>query len=162
MQGLATHFFFKAGKLISEETLSQERNFSMLIQKKRLSRRISVWTLIFSLLLAVFTSALILPARAEMFSEGVTKSASDAADNAGDAIENAGDAVKNAVDDMADMDGDGRVNDSDGIIGNESREAETEENSGMSAGWIGAIIAILIAVVVIVLIVILVPKKKHR
>lgn len=145
----------------------------MLIQKKRLSRRISVWTLIFSLLLAVFSSALILPARAEIFSEGVTKSASDAANDVGDAVDNAGNAVrdavddagnavKNAADDMADMDGDGKVNDTDGIIGNESRETENVDGAGLSAGWVGAIIAILIAVVIIVLIVILVPKKRNR
>ncbi len=127
----------------------------MLIQKRRLSHRISIWTLIFALLLTVFSTVLILPARAEMFSDSVTK-------NASDSVNDAGDAVKDAVDDMADMDGDGGVNDSDGIIGNESREADTSDAPGMSMGWIGAIIAILIAVVVIVLIVFLVPKKRNR
>ena len=134
----------------------------MLIQKKRLSRRISVWTLVFTLLLAVFTSALILPARAETFSEGVTRTAGEAADDVKNATKDAGDAVKDAVDDMADMDGDGKVNDTDGIIGNETAEEDTGDASGMRIGWTGALIAILIAVVIIILIVILVPKKKNK
>ena len=149
----------------------------MLIEKKRMSHRISVWTLIFALMLTIFTSALALPTHAETFSDGMTKSVPDMMDDAGnavgdavenagdavgDAVENAGDSMGNVIEDMADMDGDGRIGDHDGIIGNEQSETEQGAPEGGGIGWVGIAVALTIAVAVISLIVILVPKKRHN
>ncbi|MBR2293586.1 MAG: hypothetical protein IKA44_04705 [Clostridia bacterium] len=126
----------------------------MCIIKKKALRRISVWTLIFALLLTVL-SASMLSVHAENF-------LGDAARDVGDAVSDAGHAVSDALD----MNGaDGAVNDSDGIIGNESAEAPSTDDVAKedgNSGWIGLAIAILIVVIAVVLIILLIPKKKDK
>ena len=130
----------------------------MCIIKKKALRRISVWTLIFALLLTVL-SASMLSVHAENF-------LGDAARDVGDAVSDAGHAVSDAVSDALDMNGaDGAVNDSDGIIGNESAEAPSTDDVAKedgNSGWIGLAIAILIVVIAVVLIILLIPKKKDK
>ena len=127
--------------------------------KKKITRRISVWTLVFALVITLLTAFASLPAHAENFMGDVANGARDAVSDAGNAVSDMGDAASDAVSDMVTPDGDGTVEDSDGIIGNEDSETEpTEADREKKAGWIGVIIAIL----VIVLIIVLVPKKKDR
>ena len=139
-----------------------KRMMCTVTHKKRSARRISIWTLIFVLMLGLVSAAM-LPAHAENFLNDAGDAVRNAADGAGEAISDAGDAVGDAVNDMASGDS-GRVEDSDGIIGNES--AETADPNAMDedtkSGWIGVVIAIVGIVVVIVLIIVLVPKKKEK
>ena len=131
--------------------------------KKRSAGRISVWALVFALMLSVLSTAMILPTYGENFLNDAGDAVRNAADGAGEAIRDAGDTVGDAVNDMADGES-GRVEDSDGIIGNEG--SETADPDAMDeetrSGWIAVIIAIVVIVVAIVLIIVLVPKKKEK
>ncbi|MBQ8332077.1 MAG: hypothetical protein IJX94_06235 [Clostridia bacterium] len=128
--------------------------------KKKALGRISVWTLIFALLLTIL-SASMLSVHAENF---LGDKAREAASDVGDAVSDAGNAVSDAVSDALDMKpSDGAANDGDGIIGNESAEAASTDDvkkEDRNSGWIGVVVAILIVVIVVVLIIILIPKKK--
>ena len=129
--------------------------------KKKAFRRISIWTLVFALVLTVcsFTA---LSVRADNFMGDVR----DAASDAGNAVSEAASDVGHAVSDALDMEGsDGTVNDSDGIIGNESEEATSMDDSASAMqgrGWIGLVIALVIVIIAVVLIIILMPKKKDK
>lgn len=133
--------------------------------KRKYTRRISVWVLVFALLLSVLTSSLLLPVHADSWMNDRGNDARQATEEAGDAVRDAGDATRRAVDDMMDMDAaEGRVRDDDGIIGNEATErsveqADTTEESG---GWLGWVIAVVVALIALVLIVVLIPKKRAR
>lgn len=131
--------------------------------KKRSARRISVWTLVFALMLSVLSAAMILPAHGENFLDDAGDAVRNAADGAGEAISDAGNAVGDAVSDMADGES-GRVEDSDGIIGNEGSETAAPDSMDeeTKSGWIAVVIAIAVIVVAIVLIIVLVPKKKEK
>lgn len=136
----------------------------MCIIKKKSAHRISVWALVFALLLGVGSSCLLLDAHATSWMDDVGNDARHAADQAGDAVRDAGDATGRAVEDMMDMNvSEGRVLDGDGRIGNEAQENTAARDGGStSVGWLGWSIAIVVALVVIVLTIILVPKKKER
>jgi len=153
--------------------------------KRKYNRRISVWTLVFALMICVLGSSLLLPAHAKgmMGDMGaadrgvadlagdVVRDAGDMAgdavrgvgDAAGDAVRGAGNAAGDAVDDVMDMNAsEGRVRDSDGKIGNESREGAVDRNeSGSRSGaWLGWVIAVVVALIILTMIVILIPKKR--
>ncbi len=124
------------------------------ICKKKHFRRVSVWVLIFSLLITACCASLTLSAHAKNFLD-------EGANDVKDAARNAASDVGSAVSDMGDNASDGAVNDHDGVIGNEGTEAAPEDN-GASAGWLGWAIAIAVVLIIVVLIVILIPKKKER
>lgn len=129
--------------------------------KRTTARRISVWVLIFALILTMLSASFTISAHAE---NGVMGELGDAAKNATEDIGNAArDAVDDVKDEMSDA-SDGVTNDSDGVIGNESEEADsdTSMDEGRAIGWLGLVIAIVIAIIAIVLIVILVPRKKKK
>ncbi len=125
--------------------------------KRMTARRISVWVLIFALVLTTLSASFTISAHAKGGVMG------DIGDAAKEATSDVGDAVRDVVDGAMDTTH-GRTNDSDGTIGNEKDEAssDTSMDEGRSIGWIGLVIAIAIAIIAIVLIVILVPRKKKR
>ena len=124
--------------------------------KKSSARRISVWVLIFALIVTTIAASFALTAHAK---GGVM-------DSVGRGAREAVDDVKNAVSDVVDSTKEttsGAVNDTDGMIGNEKNEAGAEApDDNRSIGWIGLVIAIAIVLIAIVLIVILIPKKKKK
>ncbi len=127
--------------------------------KKTTLGRISVWILVFALILTALSASFTISAHAK---NGVVGEMGDAAK---DMVEDVGDAAENAVDQVKDemTDAtDGKVNDSDGVIGNEKDEPEAEMDEGRTIGWLGLVIAIVIVLIAIVLIVILIPRKKKR
>lgn len=133
--------------------------------KKKATNRISVWVIVFALLLGLGSSYLLLDAHAATWMDEAENDTRHAADQVGDAVRDAGDATGRAVEDMMDMNvSEGRVRDGDGRIGNESEEMTVEQGRGTasSVGWLGWSIAIVVAITVIALTVILVPKKKER
>lgn len=123
--------------------------------KRKASRRISVWTLIFALLLALESSFSVF-ARAENM-------LNDAQQAVRDGSEEAEHAAREASDDADDKKQDGEVQDGDGILGNEQEEEQNANRweNGIKVGWVGVVIALVAVVAVIVLIVVLVPKKKN-
>ena len=153
--------------------------------KRRSTGRISVWVLVFALMLTFVTATLILPASASNFTEGAGNAARDmgnaigdaansVGDGLGEAVSDVGDGVGEAVSDMAGSANDGKVNDTDGIIGNSDDGADKDMTSGNTAennesnenndakkgGWIALAIAIVVIVAVVVLVIVLIPKKK--
>ena len=135
----------------------------MIADKKRSARRISVWVLVFVLMLGILSANLLLPAHAANILDDAGNAVRNAADGAGEAISDAGNAVGDAVSDMASGES-GRVEDSDGIIGNESGESASPDtmDEETKSGWIAVVIALVVIVVAIVLIIVLVPKKKDE
>ena len=131
--------------------------------KKKTTHRISVWVLVFALLLSI-GSVSILNASAASWMDEVENDAQHAGDQVGEAVRDAGDATGRAIDDMMDMNvSEGRVLDGDGRIGNEAEENSVGNTAtSSSVGWLGWSIAIVVAITVITLTIILVPKKKER
>ena len=131
--------------------------------KKAWGRRISVWLLVFAIVL-VAVSTLSLPAHASNFSDGLGNAVSDIADGAGNAADDMAQGLGNAAEDMSGSVDDGIADDRDGFI--EERDAkedmsnDTEKNT--KAGWIAVAIALSVVSAVVILIVVLVPKKKHE
>jgi len=148
--------------------------------KRRAGHRISIWALIFAMMLTFITSALIIPASAANFGnagdaardmgEAISDAADDLGSGVGEAVSDVGDGMGEAVSDITDGADDGKVNDTDGIIGNESSGADEAPESGdgmtddgkSNAGWIALAIAIVVIVAVVILIIVLIPKKKDN
>lgn len=140
---------------------------NMCTAKKKFSRRISVWALVFAMILTAIASALI-PVKAAPIDDAgraVSEAVSDVGDGIGEAMSDVGGAMSDIVD-GSDGVSDGAVSDSDGIIGNESDEAastdDVKNEDGSTGAWLGIVIAIVIVAIVVVLIVILIPKKKGK
>ena len=138
----------------------------MNLSNKKTAKRISVWTLVFTLALTLVMACFILPAQGKNFMDRTGDALSDVGNGIGEALSDVGDAVRDvgngigdAVSDMGDGT-DGHVKDSDGLIGNET-ETDVAKDEGMPA-WVGIVIALAIVAVVIILIVVLMPKKKER
>ena len=146
--------------------------------KRRAGRRISVWVLVFALMLTFFTSTLIIPASSANMSGGIGNAAenigsdvgeaiSDVGDGIGEAISDVGDGMSEAMSDMGSENDDGDVNDTDGVIGNadsgadKAPESDGEDDKG-NGGWIALAIAIVVIVAVVVLIVVLIPRRKDN
>lgn len=139
--------------------------------KKRLPKRISVWVIVFSLIILTFISAFTVNAHAKNLLDDTKNAAGDVRDGIGEAVSDVGDAVSDVADGVGDavsdatsdmMDPDaGKVSDNDGIIGNEGSETQDGAMStSKKSGWIALAIAIAVVVAVIILIVALVPRKK--
>ncbi len=140
--------------------------------KRRSARRISVWVLVFALMLTLFASMTI-PAAAVNMAGGMGEAVSDMGNAMGEAAADMGDGIGDAAADITDNISDGRVNDTDGFIGNQRSGADkdmnggnTAESSGASdtrkAGWIALAIAIVVIVAVVVLAIVFIPKKKEE
>ncbi len=143
-----------------------------LLQKKK-SGRISVWLLVFAVVLSVLSASLILPTHAAGMMDnaredvrnagrGVGEAVSDVGQGVGEAVSDVGEGVSEALSDMGMDATDGAVSDQDGIIGNEGSETTDGNEESTRIGWLGIVIAIVVVLVVIVLIVLLIPKKKDR
>ena len=144
----------------------------MFIQRKN-ARRLSVWVLVFSLLVLTALSALTVHATpfaqnvengAEQAGHSAGEMAKGATDDVGNAARDAADGVGNAVRDVTDgsmSSEDGTVADGDGVIGNESdTAADTTTETQGKAGQIALIVVIVAVVIAIIIIVLLIPKKK--
>ena len=152
--------------------------------KKRASGRISVWALVFAIMLMAISSTLMLSTSA---SNGIGNAARDMGNAIGNAAEDIGSGVGEAVFDVGDGMGeavtdmesgldDGKVNDTDGMIGNEDSGADKEQNSDSgtdtakpdttdkkgNGGWIALAIAIVVITAVVVLLIILIPRRKDK
>lgn len=148
----------------------------MLTLKKKSTRRISVWVMIFAVMLCALTSTFTLGASAKIISDHNQTKMHSAADHAGDLVQDAGDAVKDAgnavngaaekvkdnVERMLDDASDGRVTDRDGWIGNNDGGKSVMEQADGSMGWVAWVIAVIVAILAIVLAIILIPKKKEN
>ena len=134
------------------------------ITKRSASRRISVWVLIFALILTVLSSTFVISAHAKNGVIGeMGDAAKEATNEAGNAIKDTADKVTDKTDNMMNKE-DGTADDSDGVIGNEQDESGTHNtaNEGRTVGWLGLVIALAIVLIAIILIIILIPKKKKR
>ena len=141
-----------------------------LLAKKK---RISVWVLVFTLILSLVTTNLILPVRAtgsvmngvgEAVSDvghGVGEAVSDVGHGVGEAVSDVGNGMSGATGDMANPDN-GKVSDSDGIIGNEGSETGKDNTERGGIGWVALVITLIVVLIVIVLIILLIPKKRDR
>ena len=118
------------------------------IQRKRV-RRLSVWTLIFSILLLTVLACL--PAHASPVLDGVKNG-----------VEQAKDSTENAVRDVTDgmEKADGTVRDGDGMLGNEQNEAPN--SSTQKLGKVALLVLIAAVIIAIIMIVLLIPKRKQR
>lgn len=169
-------FPFRTRTLISmtEAILGQfiERKTTMLTIKRKSARRISVWTLLFALMLCLISGTMTMGVGATMTAEPhqspVKDAADDLAQNAGDAIKDAGDAVKDLGDDLKidaeqklDDAPNGMVTDRDGWIGNRDGGKSVMEMADGSMGWVAWVIAVIVAILAIVLAIILIPRKKE-
>ena len=140
--------------------------------QKRAARRLSVWLLIFSIL--VLTAAATLPTHAtpakdnaggivrdaENAGNAVGDVARDAADGARDIVKDAADGVRDAADGMRNGEG-GKVTDGDGVIGNEANNAaDATTGTQNRVGQIALIVVIVAVVIAIIIIVLLIPKKR--
>ena len=129
------------------------------IQRKRV-RRLSVWTLIFSILL--LTCIPCLPVHGAVLDD-VTNGAKKATDAVGTTLNDAKNGVENAARDAADgmEKSDGTVRDGDGMIGNEANE-ETPRRGMEKLGQVALLILIAAVIIAIIMIVVLIPKRKNR
>lgn len=136
--------------------------------KKRTLRRLSVWSLIFALLL-LFSGAACLPVHATPILDGARNGIEDAGNAVGDMARDAKNGVENAVNDaeshLAETNR-GRVKDSDGVIGNEAAEntntSSNGENGKMSKAGVIALIVVIVAVIIAVIIMIAMLPKRRR
>ena len=144
----------------------------MYIQAKA-KRRISVWGLIFAVLLVIIGYTLAFPCSAKII-DGAKNAVSDAGDKVSEAVSDAGDKISEAASDAEskaeeivtdaesklDDASDGKVEDSDGIIGNETNANDTK---GMSkAGQAALIVLAVAAVITVIIIITLTTRKKNR
>ncbi len=134
----------------------------MSICQKRTARRLSVWLLIFSILILTAVAALPMHAMPVADSAGnMAREAGDAVgDMARDAADGVGDAMHNAADNVKNGEG-GKVTDDDGVIGNEASNAEDATTDTQSkVGRVALIVVIVAIVIAVIIIVLLIPKKK--
>ncbi len=145
----------------------------MITTKKHNARRVSVWLLIFSLLILTATAAL--PVHATPMTHGagdmaqdsgrgagdvVRDTANDIGDAARDAANGVGNAVRDAADNVRNGEG-GTVSDDDGVIGNEANNtADATTDTQSRVGQIALIVVIVAVVIAVIIIVLLIPKKR--
>ena len=129
------------------------------IQRKRV-RRLSVWTLIFSILL--LTCIPCLPVHGAVLDD-VKQGAQKTADAVGNAANDAKNGVEKAVGDASDgmQKSDGTVQDGDGMIGNEANE-EAPGRGMEKLGKVALLVLIAAVIIAIIMIVSLVPKRKNK
>lgn len=145
--------------------------------KRRAGRRISIWALVFALMLICISSTLMLPAsaanmagRTDSMGSGVGEAMSDVGNGVGEAMSDVGEGMSEAISDALNGDDDGKVNDTDGMIGNADSGADKAPATDTSAaddgngngGWIALAIAIVVVVAVVVLVIVLIPRRKDK
>ena len=143
--------------------------------KRCAGRRISIWVLVFALMLVCISSTLIFPASAANMAgrtDGMGSDAGEAMSDVGDgmseAISDVGEGMSEAISDALNGDDDGKVNDTDGLIGNAdsgadkapATDTDTADNGNGNGGWIALAIAIVVVVAVVVLVIVLIPRRK--
>ena len=134
-----------------------ERKIDMYIKRK--ARRISVWGIIFIVLLAALGQAA-LPCSAKII-DGARNAVSDAGDKISEAasdIESKADEMMSDVESKLDDASDGKVEDSDGLIGND--ETAAPEKAGM--GKVGQVALIVLAVAAIITVIIIITLVSHK
>lgn len=134
--------------------------------KRRTKRRLSVWGLIFAVLLTVIMQTLMLPCSANII-DGVRNTGEEVggkvSDMARDAESKAEEIITDAESKLEDA-SDGKVEDSDGLIGNETGNAEgSGENGGMGkVGQIALIVLAVAAIIAVIVIITVVSRKKKE
>lgn len=140
----------------------------MYISKRRSKRRLSVWGLIFAVLLTVIMQTLMLPCSANIIN-GARNATENAGEAVSDIVQDAESKVEEVVTDAESKlndASDGKVEDSDGMIGNEtSAVTETSAatdttNNGM--GKAGQVALIVLAVAAIIAVIIIITIVSHR
>jgi hypothetical protein len=134
----------------------------MYISKRRSKRRLSVWGLIFAVLLTVIMQTLMLPCSANII-DGVRNGAEDAGGAVSDIVQDAESKAEELITDAEsklDDASDGKVEDSDGIIGNETSAETAVPNNNM--GKAGQVALIVLAVAAIIAVIIIVTIMTHR
>ena len=144
-----------------------------MLTKRKNAHRLSVWLLIFSLLVMMAASAFTVHAtpfmqgtenRTQNAGQSAGEMARGVADGVGDAARDAANGVGNAVRDVTDGAVDareGRVADDDGVIGNEanpSADATTPRQG--KAGQIALLVVIVAAIIAVIIMVLIMPKKR--
>ena len=123
----------------------------MYISKRRSKRRLSVWGLIFAVLLTIIMQTLMLPCSAN-----IIDGAKNAAEDAGGAVSDIVQGAESKLNDASD----GKVEDSDGMIGTETNN-DTSANDGKMSK-VGQIALIVLAVAAIIAVIIIVTIMSHR
>ena len=140
----------------------------MISNRKHSTNRLSVWLLIFSLLMLTAAAAFSVHATplTDHGNNGMHEAgraagdmARDAANGVGDMVEDAANGVRNAADSMANGEG-GSVADNDGVIGNEGSRDNAPTDTQGKAGQIALIVVIVAIVIAVIIIVLLIPRKK--
>lgn len=142
---------------------------------KRRARRISIWAIVFALMLTFISSNLLLPLSAANVTGrtdstgGMGGAISDVGEGMSEAISDVGEGMSEAISDVTDSSDDGNVNDTDGMIGNSDSGADKapstdtdKNNEKNNGGWIALAIAIVVIVAIVVLIVVLIPRRKDN
>jgi hypothetical protein len=163
----------------------------MYISKRRSKRRLSVWGLIFAVLLTVIMQTLMLPCSANII-DGVRNGAEDAGGAVSDIVQDAESKAEELITDAEsklDDASDGKVEDSDGIIGdetsantntetklNDTSDGKVEDSDGIignetsaetavpnnNMGKAGQVALIVLAVAAIIAVIIIVTIMTHR
>ncbi len=134
--------------------------------KRRTKRRLSVWGLVFAVLLTVIMQTLMLPCSANII-DGVRNAGEEiggkVSDMARDA-ESKGEELITDTESKLDDASDGKVEDSDGLIGNETdNTADAGENEGMGkVGQIALIVLAVAAIIAVIVIITLVSNKRKK
>ena len=141
----------------------------MYISKRRSKRRVSIWGLIFAVLLTIIMQTLMLPCSANII-DGAKNAAEDAGGAVSDIVQGAEskaeELVTEAESKMHDA-SDGKVEDTDGMIGNEtsavtetSATTDTANNGMGKAGQVALIVLAVAAIIAVIIIITIVSHKK--
>lgn len=144
--------------------------------KRRVGHRISIWALVFAMMLTILTWSLIVPASAtnmgmgmgkatDSIESGIGEALSDVGEGMSEALSDVGEGMSEALSDIGSGGNDGEVNDSDGMIGNADSGADkapSTDNENGNGGWIALAISIVVIVAIIVLIIVLIPRRKDN
>lgn len=130
---------------------------------RRSKRRISVWGLVFAVLLTVIMQTLMIPCSANII-DGVRNAGEEIGDKVSDMARDAeskGEELITDAESKLEDSSDGKVEDSDGLIGNETQSStDTNENGGM--GKVGQIALIVLAVAAIIAVIVIITVVSHN
>ena len=133
---------------------------------RRSKRRISVWGLVFAVLLTVIMQTLMIPCSANII-DGVRNAGEEIGDKVSDMAHDAeskGEELITDAESKLEDSSDGKVEDSDGLIGNETQSnTDTNENGGMGkVGQIALIVLAVAAIIAVIVIITVVSRKKKE
>ena len=133
---------------------------------RRSKRRISVWGLVFAVLLTVIMQTLMIPCSANII-DGVRNAGEEIGDKVSDMARDAeskGEELITDAESKLEDSSDGKVEDSDGLIGNETQSStDTNENGGMGkVGQIALIVLAVAAIIAVIVIITVVSRKKKE